>query len=96
MLKLFRKLFSREPQLTLNHSYFGRLLFVRGANAASNYWEGELTVLGPPGKVGLTIPRRTIGPRRRRRTSAAPGTAPPWLGPPGARTQAASATSSTT
>jgi hypothetical protein len=44
MLKLFRKLFSREPQLTLNHAYFGRLLFIRGANVASNYWEGELAV----------------------------------------------------
>ena len=53
MLKLFHKLFSREPQLTLNHAYLGRLLFIRGTNAASNYWEEELAVLGLPEKVGL-------------------------------------------
>jgi hypothetical protein len=38
MLKLFHKLFSREPQLTLNHAYFGRLLFIRGTSPASHYW----------------------------------------------------------
>jgi hypothetical protein len=62
MLQWFSKLLSREPQLTLNHSYFGRLLFIRGTNAASNYWEGELAVLGLPEKVGLTIPAPESGP----------------------------------
>jgi hypothetical protein len=62
MLQLFRKLLSREPQLTLNHAYFGRLLFIRSANAASHYWEGELAVVGLPEKVGLTIPAPESGP----------------------------------
>jgi hypothetical protein len=62
MRKLFSKLFRREPQLTLNHAYFGRLLFVRGADTAANYGEGELAVPGLPEKVGLTIPARESGP----------------------------------
>lgn len=62
MLKLFNKLFSREPQLTFNHAYFGHLLFIRGANVASNSWQGELAVLGLPEKVGLTIPAPESGP----------------------------------
>jgi hypothetical protein len=62
MAGFLRKLLGREPRRTLDHPFFGRILYIRAKDPASSYWEGELHLPDLPEKIGLTISASETGP----------------------------------